>query len=96
MKGRGDLGAGTQRSLVVEGRGTERSRRRVGTAEVLGGASGRGGPGLRAQWAGRGSGDKQFITVITSEGDCSRNIKTGLFLARKFMINPDIVLKRHI
>ena len=55
-----------------------------------------GGPGLRAQWAGRGGGEKQFITAITSEGDCSRNIKTGLLLARKVMINPDIVWKRHI
>ena len=96
MKGRSGLGAGTQPNLVAGGRGIERSRRRLGTAEVLGAASGHGGPGLRAQWAGRGGGEKQFITAITSEGDCSRNIKTGLLLARKVMINPDIVWKRHI
>ena len=52
----------------------------AGPPEAVGGA----GPG----------GAKQIITVITSEADCSQNIKTGLLLARKVMIKPDIVLKR--
>ena len=63
---------------------------------MLGAASGHGGAGPPGAVGGRGGGEKQFITTITSEGDCSRNIKTGLLLARKVMINPDIVWKRHI
>ena len=43
VKGRSGLGAGTQRSLAAGGRSVERSRTRVGTAEVLGGLRGVGG-----------------------------------------------------
>ena len=38
--------------------------------------------------------EKQFITVITSEADCSQSIKTGLLLARKVMIKPESVKKK--
>ena len=52
----------------------------AGPPEAVGGA----GPG----------GAKQIITVITSEADCSQNIKTGLLLARKVMIKPESVKKK--
>ena len=44
--------------------------------------------------AGQDGEEKQFILVITSEGDYSQSIKAGLLLARKVMIKPDFVLKR--
>ena len=54
VKGRSGLGAGTQPNLVAGGRGIERSRRRVGTAEVLGAASGHGGAGPPGAVGGAG------------------------------------------
>ena len=79
VKRRSGLGAGTQWSLVVAGAGRwAKPNTRGDSGSVRRGfeacgarppqaVEGRGG-------AGRG-GAKHFLTVITSEGDCSRNIK---------------------
>ena len=48
------------------------------------------------RWGSNGNIDRLFFffgSKITADGDCSHEIKTHLFLARKFMTNLDNILK---
>ena len=47
------------------------------------------------RWESNGNSERLYIfgLLITADGDCSREIKRGLFLGRKAMTNLDSILK---